>query len=197
MQSHKLAFKFFLEDPSRLHGAEDFLPVFHRWIQARAVPEHQLIDVADYAHVPEGPGTVLVSYEANFHIDYGEGRAGLLYIRKQPLTNAPTQRDRLRGAFRHAVAACIRLQDEPALAGRLKFDASEFQFRIYDRLHAPNTARTFETIKGDLEPFARELYRPGTIQLSHRPNPQTLFETGVRASQPLPLATLLERATIA
>ena len=37
--------------------------------RTHAVPDHLLIDVADYAHVPNGPGTVLVAHEANIHID--------------------------------------------------------------------------------------------------------------------------------
>ena len=196
MQSHKLAFKFFIEDASRLHGAADFVPVFHRWIQERVVPEHQLIDVADYAHVPEGPGTVLVSHQANFHIDYEDGKAGLLYIRKQPIEDARTLRDRLRIVFRDAVSSCIRLQDEPSLSGRISFRTSEFLFRIYDRLHAPSTSETFAVIKPDLEQFAGTLYRPDSIELTQRADPQALFEVTVRAPHSLPLATLLERATV-
>src|SRR5581483_1646097 len=98
MDSHKLAVKFFIEDPSGLKTDEDFVPVFHRWIQTRAIADHQLIDVADYAHVKEGPGTLLVSHEANFHADLGGGRLGLLYVRKQPLPGG-TFAERLRETF--------------------------------------------------------------------------------------------------
>ena len=59
----------------------DATPVFHRWIQER-VCEEVLIDVADYRHVPDGPGVLLIAHEANYSLDMAEGRLGLLYNRK-------------------------------------------------------------------------------------------------------------------
>src|SRR5437763_2347144 len=105
MDSHKLSVKFFVEDPSALRP-EEFVPVFHGWIQRHALADHLLIDVADYKHVPEGPGTVLVSHEANIYTDQGEGRLGLLYFRKQPFAGAATFAERLRATFRDALEAC-------------------------------------------------------------------------------------------
>jgi hypothetical protein len=194
MDSHKLAVKFFVEDASHLKTDEDFVPVFHRWIQTRAVPDHQLIDVADYAHVKDGPGTVLVSHEANLHADLGDGRLGLLYFRKQPLPGN-TFRERLRQTFAYALAACAKLEAEESLRGRLRFRTDEAAFRIYDRLHAPNTPQTFDAIRPDLEPFLRNLYNSDSVRLDYRPHPEKLFEVAIRAGQPIPLATLLERVT--
>ena len=42
---------------SRAVSIDDAIPVFHRWIQERVHPE-MLIDVADYRHVPDGPGVM-------------------------------------------------------------------------------------------------------------------------------------------
>lgn len=192
MDSHKLAVKFFVEHPSALKTDDDFVPVFHRWIQSRSVPEHQLIDVADYAHVKDGPGTVLVAHEANFHADLGSGRLGLLYVRKQPLSGTDFA-GRLRQAFAYALDACMRLEDEESLRGRIRFRTEEAIVRVYDRLHAPNTAQTFAAIRPELERVARDLYQ-GDVQLSHQPDAQSLFEATIRAAQPVPLKTLLERA---
>ena len=47
----------------------ELVPVFHRWIQTGAIPGHLLVDVADYDHVPEGPGILLVAHEGNLGID--------------------------------------------------------------------------------------------------------------------------------
>ena len=65
-----------------------------------SIPDHLLIDVADYEHVPNGPGTVLVSHEANIHLDLADGRPGLLYIRKQPLKGDLRERIRALSATR-------------------------------------------------------------------------------------------------
>ena len=96
MDSHKIVIKLFVEDASRLE-AHEFVPIFHSWIQQRAVADHLLIDVADYAHVHNGPGTCLITHEANFYTDRGEGRLGLMYGRKQPAPG--TFIDRVRQAL--------------------------------------------------------------------------------------------------
>lgn len=192
MDSHKLAVKFFVEDASHLKTDEDFVPVFHRWIQTRAIPEHQLIDVADYAHVKDGPGTVLVSHEANIHADLGDGRLGLLYFRKQPLPGA-TFADRLRKTFAHALQACALLESEQSLRGRLRFRTDEALFRVYDRLHAPNAPQTFDAIRPELHRFLQTLYKTDSIQLDYQPHPERLFEVSIRAGQSVPVSTLLER----
>lgn len=43
------------------------IATFHEWIAARALDE-VLIDVADYSHVPGGPGVVLVGYDHNYFV---------------------------------------------------------------------------------------------------------------------------------
>ena len=82
MDAHKISAKLFAA--SDAFEPAEFVPVFHRWIQTRSLEDHLLIDVADYAHVPAGPGSLLVASEANIHMDRGENRVGLLYVRKRP-----------------------------------------------------------------------------------------------------------------
>src|SRR4051812_22645553 len=102
MNAQKLAVKLFLQDPSQAHGLK-LLPVFQQWIQFHAMDEHLMIDVADYDHVPDGPGTVLVSHEANLYVDHLGGRPGLTYQRKQPLP----------GPFADRVATIFRYTSSP------------------------------------------------------------------------------------
>src|SRR5947209_3539668 len=87
----------------------DAIPVFHRWIQ-ESVAEELLVDVADYRHVPEGPGVLLVAHEAIYSLDQADGRLGLLYNRKSALNG--DDQSRLRQAFGAALAACQRLEEE-------------------------------------------------------------------------------------
>src|SRR2546423_15285818 len=114
MDSHKLVLKFFLDDPSAVPETS-FVPVFHSFIQTHALPDHLLIDVADYTHVPDGPGTVLVSHEANLYMDHSVGgRLGLMYQRKQPIAGAGTLRDPLATGFSFGLRAAGRVEEEPA-----------------------------------------------------------------------------------
>jgi hypothetical protein len=188
MDSHKLAIKLFASQD--VFAPSEFVPVFHRWIQTQALKGHLLIDVADYAHVPEGPGTVLVTAEANLYTDRGGKEFGLLYGRKLPLPGTFAQR--LRAVFAQAATAAAMLEEEPSLRGRLNFVTDHWLLRVNDRLAAPNTAETLNEIKGDLLQFATTLYgRPA--ELVHKPSELTLFEVRVQGGQMLPLRTVLEK----
>jgi hypothetical protein len=190
MESHKLALKFFVENPSAL-TAEELVPVFHSWIQRQAMPGHLLIDVADYKHVPDGPGTVLVAHEANIAMDRGEGRLGLLYVRKQAIPGAVTFAERLRAVFGAALASCAKLEEEPSLAGRLHFRTDEVSFRIHDRLHAPHTPETFAAVKPDLEALVSDLWIGSSLTLEPHGSPRALFDVRIKSKLSPPVASLL------
>ena len=188
MQTHKISVKFYAEDDSRI-AAHELVPVFHSWIQNRAVPDHMLVDVADYAHVHNGPGTLLVAHEANFYTDRIDGRLGLTYSRKQP---APGQFiDRLRQAVTAALEAAVRLEDDPRLAGKLKFGTSEMTIRVPDRLLAPNTMETYSQVRADIETVASDLYGAGKFDVEHVLSEKLPFEVRVLASASLPDASSL------
>jgi hypothetical protein len=187
MNAHKLVFKLFLSDPAQVHELK-LVPVFQSWIQMHSIENHLAIDVADYEHVPDGPGTVLVTHEANFSLDSAGGRPGLLYQRKQPQPGTLT--DRLAACFRALLEGASRLEAHPGL----KFRTDEFVFRIADRLLAPNTPATFQAVKGDLEAFLHLLLGPSaTFQLDHKPDPQTLFEVVIKTPTSASLQDLLAR----
>jgi hypothetical protein len=187
MQAQKLCLKLFLKDPAQLHGVK-LVPIFQSWIQMHAVEDHLAIDVADYEHVPDGPGTVLVTHEANFSLDNGGGRPGLLYQRKQPLPG--TFGERLAAVFRYTLQGAARLEENPGLA----FRTDEISFRIADRLLAPNTPETFASVKLELEAFLLKLLGPSAaFHLEHNPCPRTLFEVTIKSATSASVSDLLTR----
>src|SRR4051812_28088802 len=123
MEAFKLSVKFFTDGAAGL-PLDTVVPVFHSWIRDQSLPDHLLIDVADYAHVPDGPGTVLVAHEANIHFDREGGRTGLTYNRKQPIDDATTFRQRLNAVFLAALNATAKFESEPTLSG-LRFRTDE------------------------------------------------------------------------
>ena len=163
--------------------------MFHSWIQNRVVPEHMLVDVADYAHVHNGPGTLLVAHEANFYADRIDGRLGLTYSRKQPAPGAFI--DRLRQAVTAALEAAVRLEDDPRLAGKLKFGTGEMTIRVPDRLLAPNTMETYQAVRGDIEKIAADLYGAGNFDVEHVLSEKLSFEVRIIATSSLPDASSL------
>src|SRR5262245_30254100 len=152
MELQKLTVKFFVERPSTV-PLTDFIEIFHGWIQATDGVYH---DVADYSHMQAGPGIVLVAADANLSIDETGGRRGLLYSQKAALVGS--NQDRLCHAFRAALENCRKLEEEPALGGKLRFAANEAVISLNDRLVSANSQESFEEIQGDIKSFAGRLF---------------------------------------
>jgi hypothetical protein len=100
--------------------------------------------VADYAHVPQGPGVILVCHQVSFALDASDGRLGLAAQRRRPGENGAV--DVLATTIRQALEAAQRLEREPSLAGRLRFDPSAVRVEVNDRLWAPNTAEAYAAL---------------------------------------------------
>lgn len=186
MDAFKIAVKLFATDDA--FPRDQFIPIFHHWIQSQSIPGHLLIDVADYAHVVAGPGTVLVSSQANFHMDRGENRLGLFYWRKLPLPGTFTER--LAGVLGETLKAAMKLEAEPALNGRLKFKTNEILIRLNDRLLAPNTPQTFAQIEEDLQTVGRNLFAGRAFSMKRNDSPLALFEVRLHCEQAAPIAEL-------
>ncbi len=117
--------------------AEEFIPVFHRWITERVLPE-LLIDVADYSHVPDGPGVLLIGHDAQYSYDQSRSEPGLLYSRRREtsrdLESVGSLDERMRSLLASAFRACDLIEAEPQLEGRVAFDRHRLELRVNDRL---------------------------------------------------------------
>ena len=146
--------KLFVERPERI-DMSSYLTVFMEWIQEQPFDE-LLIDVADYRHVPNGPGVILVGHEASYSMDPTGGRLGLLYNRKSPM--AGSVQSRIQQAIQAVLNAAERLQSHPSQLDALKFDFRSIQFILNDRLLAPNTKETYLAFTDALRPVLGERY---------------------------------------
>jgi hypothetical protein len=190
MDPHKLQLKIYLTpDSARTLDVEALIPVFHRWIKQRVLPE-LTIDVASYQHVPKGPGVVLIGHGADYFLDEGEGRPGLLHNRKRAGL-APGER--LGDLARRTLHAAALLEKDLALTGKIKFATNELLFRVNDRLAAPNSDATLAALRPELETLARTLFA-GVFDLARVGGPKELFAVRITTGTSAPLATLLERA---
>jgi hypothetical protein len=191
MQPHRLSVKFFVAEPAAVELSR-FVPIFQRWIQRQWV-EGLLIDVANYDHVPNGPGVILIGDEGDYALDMGDGRPGLLYTRKRQID--PTPSEYLATTFRLALIAAQKLAQEPTLKG-IQFNYAEAQITYLDRLNAPNTPEAFAQVKNAVEAFASSLYAGSAIHLQQayqdRREPLSIL---VRAEQTVSAENLLERLT--
>ena len=137
----RIGAKLYAEDPGAIE-LESFIGLFHGWIQERRL-DGVPIDVADYAHVPDGPGVMLIGHEADRALDLGEGRPGVLYQRKREPEGS--LEDRVAAAIEAADDIAADLEDDPA-AGGARFGRDEILLRVTDRLNAPNDDATLEAL---------------------------------------------------
>lgn len=186
MQSEKLHIKFFAKTGADF-DIEAIVPVFHRFIREHAFDE-LMIDVADYKHVKNGPGIVLIGDANDYYFDEGEGRRGLLFSRKRH-GSAPD--GRLREGFARALRASKLLEEAPELAGRVSFVTDEILVRLPDRLRAPNDDAGFAQAAQELSPLLDKLYGAGAFSISRGPAPPAALELRVKASSSPALGALL------
>lgn len=151
MELQKIGIKLFV-DPTVPVEVLDFTSIFHELIQNQAVADHLLIDVADYTHVPAGPGLLLVGHEADFSLDLKENRLGLFYYRKQPLEGDFDSRMK---TITKTVFQIASLLEEK---GKIRFQRDGFEWIANDRLLAPNTEESYQEISPQLAKVLSPVY---------------------------------------
>lgn len=180
--------KLYLENPETINLA-DYAAVFNTWIQKQRL-EELLIDVADYLHVHNGPGIMLIGHEADYSLDNRSGRLGLLYNRKEPIEG--TAQEKLTQAARAALTVAQILEKENGL----KFNGSEVQIVVNDRLLAPNTAETFAALESELNSFFSRLYDGAEYSLSHNDDRRERFTVNVKTESKFNVDALLKNLSV-
>ena len=166
---------------------ERLIPVFHRWIREKVLDE-LAIDVADYGHVHEGPGVVLIGHSFDYFYEESEGRPGLVYARKR---DAPAPAERLADTVRRALAGARRLEEDPALSG-LTFRADELLVRVPDRLAAPPDDGGFAALESELDVLGKTLF-PGGVAVAREGTPRDPLSARVKGSGVASVKDLLAR----
>ena len=155
MDLERFAIKMFTRPGAEAVDEAIFIDIFHEWIRHKTL-DGILLDVADYRHVPDGPGIMLISHEINFAMDHANGRFGLYAQRK--LGEAATHRDRILELVRATVAFGALLELDHRVGQQLRFEAGLLEYSANDRLLAPNTEAAYASLKPDLEWTAAVLY---------------------------------------
>ena len=144
-----------------------FIPLFHSWIQKNALGE-MVYDVADYTHVPQGPGVLLVGHGSDYAVDEGEGRPGLFYSRKRDLPDGVSlMNDALSRAFKAA-----ELLNSAGLPGPSAFGRKEMLFRFPERVFLTNDDASFELVRPALATSLAEMLPGSTYTLTREGEPR-------------------------
>ncbi|MBK9926388.1 MAG: hypothetical protein IPP66_14020 [Anaerolineales bacterium] len=186
MELQHINLKFFIENGASLN-LESFHGVFNKWIQ-KSLTNDLLVDVAEYLHVHNGPGVMLIGHSANYSLDLTAGRLGLLYNRKEKVVG--TNQQKLAQAAHAALSAMLILEKE----NRVRFIGNEVQLIINDRLLTPNTAETFSELKSDLESFFGTLFKGSNVTLAHSSlsEPRARFTLDVKSASAFDVQSLLD-----
>jgi hypothetical protein len=155
----RLNVKFHLDAPAGF-DSDPLLAVFSRW---RLEQGEELIDLADYMHVPEGPGVLLVGHRYHFGIDFGGGQPGVFYSSRKGLSGPPAQR--LRGVLRACLEKAKRLFSEPEVPKGLKLRPERLEVVLNDRVVAPNDDATDSVWRPAVAEVLDALYGKGAYEL--------------------------------
>lgn len=125
-----------LSEPLRHADAdlEPYVAVFHDWIRQSAL-QGLLIDVASYAHVPNGPGVILIGHALDYGVRIALGRVELTCRHKR---DPAGEGDALKRCLRQLLQAAQLLESATKLSEAPRFRAADFVFRSNDRLRCPN-----------------------------------------------------------
>ena len=160
MKLQKFGVKLFLESNGS-YSSKDFIPVFHSWIQDKVIDDHLLIDVADYSHIPDGPGVMLIAHEGHFSLDQEKHQPGIIYMRKAEIEGDFTQR------FNHVLSTTIgaanRLRNDD-ITNDIDFISNAFRFIANDRLYAKNTMDNQNLYKEEIQKAVYEKYTDSKVE---------------------------------
>jgi hypothetical protein len=185
MELQKIEIKFFAVEREPVPLAT-FIDLFHGWIQASDGVYH---DVADYSHMHQGPGIVLVAPDFYVSVDETGGRRGFLFSQKAPLDG--TNQERLARVFQGALENCRRLQAEAALQRKIEFRFDEFEITLNDRLLAPNGDESYQALRAEIELFVSRLFGGAPVSIQQESDARRRVRLRIQAMAPVDPAALL------
>ena len=160
LQIQKFGIKLYLTSNNSF-DSKSMIPVFHSWIQNKTIDNHLLIDVADYSHIKDGPGVMLVAHEGIFSLDQENFHPGIMYMRKT----------KMEGNFNKRL---IKILDITLQAANLlnnndfnrDFDFTQnlFRFIANDRRIAENTLENQNLYQGVVREVLQEKYKTSNVK---------------------------------
>jgi len=191
MDLNRFCIKFLARPETNIDDVA-FIEIFHEWIRLRKL-KGTPIDVADYRHVPNGPGIMLITHEVNYAMDRADGQFGLYAQRK--LGEGETHTERILDLARATAEFGALLESDSRVAGKLSLEGGQFLYMANDRLQAPNTEETFAALKPDLEAAAAQLYPGQSVSIARLENaPRDRITAVVKVENSMDMATLVQVA---
>ena len=138
--------KLLLNAPSE-PDLDPFLVIFDRW---RKVADHpsDWVDLADYAHMPAGPGILIAGKRDTYSVNLNPPGPGLLTSVRHGLSGALAER--FREAFRRASELNSAVLAEPEFPREMAPIDGAWEIFANDRLLCPNTNEMDSAVRPEL-----------------------------------------------
>ena len=156
--------------------ADPLLSIFGRW---RLEKGEEIVDLADYAHVPEGPSCLLVGHRWHFGIAWFGGNPSLFLSTRKHLTGSLAER--ITQALETLFAKSKRLLAEKEIPSVVQPRFGDLLITINDRLLYPNTEESDREVGPAVREVVEKLY--GTkLSVEREPNPDRRLAYHVHAA---------------
>ena len=163
------------------------LNIFSRW---RLEEGEEILDLADYSHVPEAPSIILVSKRWQLGVDFSRGTgedraggwAGLLYASRKGLEGDLGAR--LRSVLVSALEKFQRLVGEKEFPRGVTILYGELDIAFNDRLLVPNNDEMDALVRPTVEEVLAALYGDEGCSVEREDDPGRRLAYCARAAGP-------------
>ena len=153
MDLHKFGIKLFIKNTNN-YSSKKFIPIFHKWIQNKSIPNHLLIDVADYSHIVDGPGIMLVAHEGQFSLDQENRQPGMMYMRKESFDGSFVECFHFVFAMAQHASNLLATSSE----GALEFSKKSIRFIANDRRLVENNVKNRELYQDKISKIIKDKF---------------------------------------
>lgn len=167
-----------------------FLAIFGRWRQNKDHPA-EWVDLADYAHMAEGPGILIAGHQGNFVVDSARPGLGLFYGGKKDFEGSNDER--IIEAFRRCLSLTKALVAEPTYPAEMKLKPEAWELFINDRLQFPNNTETDAALRPAIKAALTKLFGEGAFTIEQDTDPQRRYAFSIRASAGVTLEQLYKK----
>ena len=178
------------EESQREADLEPLIPIFHGWIQDQ-VSEELLLDVADYRHVPAGPGVMLIGLEGGLQRGQHRRPPGRSL---QPQSGAGGQQSGsiAAGGARGADGVVNVWKPIPGSAGNFALAARSSKYSSTTGCWLRTTRKRARRRTAEFQSFATKLFRRSDYSLAYNNEPRRLFGATLKASRSFSVRDLLK-----
>ncbi|MDA1190296.1 MAG: hypothetical protein O3A46_01285 [Candidatus Poribacteria bacterium] len=183
----RIDIKLYIANPDAVVW-EDYLRIFTEW---RDENRAEWLDIADYFHVPAGPGALLVGKTCHISVDNRHNRPGILYSLRGTVSGS-TQ-ERIAESLRKTLEYTNKLQQHDNCP--LTVNTDEIDFIVNDRMNFPNDAASYNAIKSDLAAAIEDVFGKGAT-FTQNSSPTERLTVHIKRSDNRSPAQVLEDASV-